>query len=288
MIWVAGQVVPDDALKISVLDRTFEHGLGLFETFRTWNGHPTLLCRHLERMIGSARALGVPLDPAALPDAEAVAALLRADGRAGDAVLRITLSGGLSGTAGSVLWMRSAPLPPPAPPGGAGVVPSSLRIDPSDSLARHKTLNYWARRLAYEEARAAGADEALLTGTGPFADLALEGSRTNLFVILDETLVTLGDDAPILPGVMRSLVLDRAEGLGLQVDEREWRPFRAGGVPAEWIPLGTAEEVFLTNSVRGIVPVGRVGEVRYAAPGPWTRRLWEDVRLWLESGGPRP
>ena len=43
LIWVRGEIVPDDALRISVLDRTFEHGLGLFETFRTWNGHPTLL-----------------------------------------------------------------------------------------------------------------------------------------------------------------------------------------------------------------------------------------------------
>ena len=43
MIWVKGRLVPDEELRISVLDRTFEHGLGLFETFRTWNGHPTLL-----------------------------------------------------------------------------------------------------------------------------------------------------------------------------------------------------------------------------------------------------
>ena len=41
MIWVEGRIVADDALRISVLDRTFEHGLGLFETLRTWNGRPT-------------------------------------------------------------------------------------------------------------------------------------------------------------------------------------------------------------------------------------------------------
>ncbi len=81
MIWVGGAVVPDDALRISVTDRTFEHGLGLFETLRTWNGHAPLLDRHLARMTGSARALGLPLDPDALPDAGAVAAL--APGRAG-------------------------------------------------------------------------------------------------------------------------------------------------------------------------------------------------------------
>src|SRR5215210_1623114 len=113
MIWVGGRIVPEDELKVSVLDRTFEHGLGLFETLRTWNGHPTLLDRHLARMTRSARELGLPLDPAALPDAGAVAALLEACGVAGDATLRITMSGGLSQAGGSVVWMRSAPLPPP-------------------------------------------------------------------------------------------------------------------------------------------------------------------------------
>jgi branched-chain amino acid aminotransferase len=288
MIWVAGRVVADDALRISALDRTFEHGLGLFETFRTWNGRPVLLDRHLARLSRSARELGLPLDPSALPDADAVASLLRAEGVAGDVVLRITLTGGTSPTGGSVLWMRSAPLPPPPRAGGAVVVRSTLRVDPDDRLARHKTLNYWARRLAYEEARAAGADEALLTGAGPFTDLALEGSRTNLFVVIDETLITLGAAAPILPGVMRSIVLDRAPRIGLPVEEREWRPFQAGVVPAEWISTGAAEEVFLTNSVRGIIPVGRACDFDYPAPGSWTRRLWEDVRAWLDSGRVRP
>jgi branched-chain amino acid aminotransferase/4-amino-4-deoxychorismate lyase len=45
------------------------------------------------------------------------------------------------------------------------------------------------------------------------------------------------------------------------------------------------EEVFLTNSVRGIVPVRQWGDARFPAPGPLTRRLWDAIRSWLESGG---
>ncbi len=103
MIWVRGQLVADDALQVSVLDRTFEHGLGLFETFRTWNRHPTLLPRHLRRLRRSAAELDLALDPASLPDSQAVRDLLNADGREGDAVLRITLSGGLSASRGLAL-----------------------------------------------------------------------------------------------------------------------------------------------------------------------------------------
>ena len=85
MIWVGGRVVPDDALAVSVLDRTFEHGLGPvrdvpdLERSRDPPGPPSEPPRQL------GRELGLPLDPAALPDAEAVADLLRANGVEGDA-----------------------------------------------------------------------------------------------------------------------------------------------------------------------------------------------------------
>src|SRR5579864_9005483 len=100
MIWVHGEIAADDALRISVFDRTFEHGLGLFETFRTWNGHPTLLDRHVERLKASARALGLPLEPGQLPDLRDVVALVAASrdsiAAGQDARVRITLSGGLA------------------------------------------------------------------------------------------------------------------------------------------------------------------------------------------------
>ena len=104
MIWVQDELVPDEELRISVLDRTFEHGLGLFETFRTWNGHPTLLNRHVERMQRSARELGLPLESGQLPDARAVSDLIEAN-RASlapgqDVRLRLTLSGGAGDHAG--------------------------------------------------------------------------------------------------------------------------------------------------------------------------------------------
>ena len=141
MIWHRGEVVADVSLKISVLDRTFEHGLGLFETFRTWNGRPSLLPRHLERLKRSAQALGIPLAEDALPSATDVRALLIADRREGDAALRITLSGGTSADGGSTLWMRSAPLPPSSPADGIrlGTIGPARR----DPLAAFKSLNYW-------------------------------------------------------------------------------------------------------------------------------------------------
>jgi branched-chain amino acid aminotransferase len=272
MIWSAGRLILDQDLKISVLDRTFEHGLGLFETFRTWNGHPTLLGRHLERLQRSARELGLPLDPAQLPDASGVADLLRAEGVAGDVMLRITLSGGRSAREGSLVWMRSAPLPPPTRAGGA-VIDGSWEVHFDDPLARHKCLNYWGRRLASETARERGVDEALSRSRGK---QIWEGSRTNLFIVFGSTITTPTTKGPIVPGIMRGLVLERARDLGIETGEGEFalEIFRM------------AHEAFLTNSVRGIIPIRQAWSRRFPeAPGPITKRLWDDVRAWLERGG---
>ncbi|QEH32630.1 Branched-chain-amino-acid aminotransferase [Aquisphaera giovannonii] len=272
MIWHSGEILPDDALRVSILDRTFEHGLGLFETFRTWDGRPTLLPRHMKRLACSARTLGLPLDPADLPDAGAVRALIDSDRSipaGADAVLRVTLSGGLSPDGGGTLWMRAMPLPPPAPDSGCVLGPThAARTDP---LVEHKTLNYWPNRLAYDRARSQGCDESVAISPDGFV---WEGSRTNLFVVADDQLLTPPCAGKALPGIMRVLVLERAGALGLDVREAPLGLFD---------PTFRPEEIFLTNSVRAILPVAAWGDARYPAPGPTTERLRRDVLHWLES-----
>lgn len=292
MIWVAGRIVRDEELTISVLDRTFEHGLGLFETLRTWEGRATLLARHLTRLARSAAELGIPLDGVVMPDEFAVADLLSANGVEGNALVRITLTGGLSDARGASLWMRSAPLPPPPRKEGALVHVGTWRVVRDDPLARHKSLNYWARRVAYESARKIGFDETLSMTLG---ECVWEGSRTNLFVVDHDELVTPALDGPFVPGIMRGFVLEAAAELPLGTREVEElkleRVFRA-------------DEVFLTNSVRGIIPVRMIqsspwrsplkalqqttGEKKWDAPGPWTQRLALLVadRLKLQGGRP--
>jgi branched-subunit amino acid aminotransferase/4-amino-4-deoxychorismate lyase len=280
MIWTGGEVIPDEALRISVLDRTFEHGLGLFETFRTWNGHATLFHRHLDRMRRSAVELGLRLDSADVPDDSAVLGLRGASGLAGgeDIRLRITLSGGPppadAGGFGATLWMSAGPLPPPIAGIGVRIVRSIL-VDPENPLVRHKTLNYWRRRI--EQARAAeeGADDVLCaTPDGRIC----EGTRSNIFLVGDGRLVTPGTDGPLLDGIMRRVVIERARSCGIEVVEG----------PVTLDAIGSADEAFLTNSVRGILPVARLLHADLPAPGPLTHRLWDKIRSWLESGGTRP
>ncbi len=273
MIWVGGEILPDDGLTINAADRTFEHGLGLFETLRTWGGRPSLLDAHRARMLRSAEELGIPIDPATLPVAEDVARLLHAEQAPGDRMIRITSTGGGPDPAGPVVWMRTHPLPPPTREVGAKVLGSSWMVARDDPIARHKALNYWSRRLAFEKAKAKGFDEVLSMTPGW---VYWEGSRSNLFVVEGDRLLTPSLDGPIVPGVMRRLVLDLSWKLDLKVEE-------VHGI--EGRQFLEADEVFLTNAVRGIMPVSRaVGHnfpPNWEAPGPWTRSLQDEVSRHL-------
>jgi branched-chain amino acid aminotransferase len=280
MIWVEGQLIADDELRISAQDRTFEHGLGLFETLRTWKGHASLLRRHTGRMTRSAQELGLALEARQLPDDRAVARLIAANetalGAGADARLRITLSGGLSTSppSGSVLWMTVQPLPATGRAAGA-ILTQSIEVARDDPLARHKTLSYWRKRRAHADALAAGSDEVLCVTADRFL---CEASRSNVFLVEGRRLYTPGAEGPLLPGVMRALVLERAARIGLEVHE--------GPLPLARVT--TAAEAFLTNSVRGIVPISRLLDAELPAPGSTTERLWDDILPWLETGGESP
>ena len=123
MIWVGGRIVADEEPGDRPADRALEHGLGLFETLRTWNGRPSLLDRHLARLRRSAEALGSRWIRPSLPDADAVADCC---GRAG-----------WRGTPGFGSPRRGACRPRRARPSGCDAIrslPMRRRPEPSSCL----------------------------------------------------------------------------------------------------------------------------------------------------------
>ena len=282
MIWFRGEIADDDALKLSVLDRTAEHGLGLFETLRTWNGHATLLARHRERMHALGPRAGVGVRECRVSGRSG-----RCEARSGSsrstpsrAQTRSSSSNhayrrsNIRSPCGAQLWMTAAPLPEPLPASGA-VITRSIQVASDDVLARHKTLNYWRKRLAYERALADGCDEVLcVTPSG----LVCEGTRSNLFVVVGRRLWTPALDGPLLPGIMRQVVLEHAARLGIETVE----------APLPLAQLAGAEEAFLTNSARGVAPIAVLMDRPLAPSGPVTGRLWGAILPWLESGGTTP
>ena len=284
MIWTRGEIIPDEALRISVLDRTFEHGLGLFETFRTWNGHPTLLDRHLRADAAARpRSSACRSSPATCRTTAAVRRL--AARRSGRLPARATSGSGSPSPAGpsadrpdsaaTALDDRGAAAAADADAGAR--IDRSILADPDDPLARHKTLNYWRRRIAQERAAAEGADEVLcVTPDG----LICEGTRSNLFLVRGRSPDhARAPTARCSPGIMRRVVLEQARN-GRDRGRRRSGAARGHrrrrrGIPDQLRPR------YATGR-----PAPRIADL--PAPGPVTRRLWDEILPWLESGGTTP
>ena len=144
------------------------------------------------------------------------------------------------------------------------IISQAIEVPSDDPLARHKTLNYWRKRIAYDRAIEDGADEVLCMTRDR---LICEASRSNIFFVQRHRISTPRTEGPLLPGIMRQVVLERARSIGIEVSEE--------ALPIERI--ATADEAFLTSSVRGIVPLARLIDVEFPAPGPVARELWTDT-----------
>ncbi len=292
-VWVDGQVQPADARHLSVFDRGFQLGDGVFETLRARGGHPTELDEHIDRLRRSADGLGIPLpdDVADLVRA-GIDGLLDAEamgGPEGDASIRITVSRGpyrgrgllppdetVIATIAIQAWPVVAP-PPGHLEDGLHLVPSSVRRDPQNPLIALKTTSRADYVYARLEARRAGADDALfLTLDG----LLSEATSANVFLVRIASdggveLATPALDCAILPGTTRSWLLGWAASVGL-------RPVEGWLTPRD---LLTADEAFVSASVAGVLPVTRFDHQPIGAgvPGPWTRRAREDREAFIRG-----
>ena len=286
-VWVNGEVLPADAPDITVFDRGFQLGDGIFETMRASGGRVTELAEHEARLRRSADGLDIDLPADVRARLErGIADLLAAEGLDGpgaDASIRVTVSRGAWSSRG-LLPPRDVHLEPtiaiqawpvvPAPPshleGGLHLVASAVRRDPANPLVALKTTSRADYVFARLEARRAGADDALfLTTSGHIS----ESTTANVFLVRRAAdgvpeLATPALGCAILPGTTRSWLLRWATGVGL-------RPVEAWLLPDA---LASADEAFVCSSVAGVLPVTRFdgAPIGDGQPGPFTRRARAD------------
>lgn len=291
-----GVLVPPERARVSVFDRGFLYGDSVYEVIRTYGGRPFEEEAHLARLRHSADRIGlVPKWDAARTAAEIASTLEAARGgdvpdpaaapwNAGERYVRVVMTRG-AGEIGLDPALAVDPValvivqPVAGPPAAAyrdGVATAIVgvrRAAPDAVDPSAKTGAHLPNVLAVGEARAAGAHEALLLDAAGFVT---EGSSSNVFAVTGRILRTPPLAAGILEGVTRGVVLRLARGLGLDAEEVPLRPEDLEG----------ADEVFITSTIREIVPVIRLGERRVGAgrPGPLTRRLHGAFRAL--AGGP--
>jgi len=219
---------------------------GCFTTLRAFRGVALFWRLHAARLRETAQALDLPA-----PDLERLASeVARAAGEFRDARVRVALVPGPGGGAARVV--ESEAVVPPAAPLRLRPVPAP----PAGPLRRYKV----ADRLAYESVAraAAGADDALLQEAGDY----LECTRSNLFLLAGETLLTPPDDGRILAGIARRSLLEACGELGYVAREARLGPEDAR----------RADECLVTNAVLLAAPVAEIeGVARFARTGAAAR-----------------
>ncbi|WOJ88925.1 aminotransferase class IV [Methylocapsa polymorpha] len=275
--WRDGRLVAPEAAHVSIADRGLLLGDGVFETILVHNGRAFDLDAHLARLETGLGVLGF---------AEAVdLAKLRADiahyltlENAARAVLRLTVTRGVGprglappDTPHPTILMTLSPLPPPRERPLSLHVATSTRRNELSPVSRIKALPYLDNLIAFQEARAQGADDAVMLNTRGAVACA---TVANLFVVREGRLETPPVADGALPGVMRALVLSLAKEAGLAPEENS---LRTGD-------LAAADHVFLTNSLRGVAEAGSCNgaELRRIAGGA-VERLRKLIAARLEE-----
>jgi len=282
-VYLNGEFVPSGEAKVSVFDRSFVYGDGVFEGLQAVNGGIFRLDAHMDRLYRSARYLGfeVPIPKPAL-----TAAVLETARRNGlrDGYLRPIVSRGVGpigvrhteklgpGTVVIVAQHERVEDRSDIFAGGESAHVVSLRRIPPDCMdSRAKTCNYINNILAFLEARAAGASTAIMLDLNGYV---AEGYGTNVFAVRDGVVET-PPTGNILEGITRGVVLELCAELGIPARPR----------PMTSYDLVVADEVFESATMAELVPIVSIGGRRIGdgRPGPVTVSLHRALRERMAS-----
>jgi len=262
-----GRFLPWQEATISIEDRGFQFGDGVYEVIRTYQGRLFELEAHLNRLDRSARELSLSQPYSRAQWREWIQQGIDAAGFA-EAKVYIQVTRGAAprdhafpvDVPPTVVMTIRELLPFPAQTRATGVAAKTCE-DLRWARCDIKSVNLLANVLAREEAKRAGVFEAILVRDG----LITEGSVSNVMAVQAGTVVTAPEGPRILSGVTRTVVLNLARKEGLPVRE-EFLSVES---------LYTADEVFLTGTTVEVLGVTRVDgrTIGAGSPGPITRAL---------------
>lgn len=244
----------------------YSYGFGVYETVRVSSSAPVFLADHVERLMSSAREIGLEHPFSRDLVARSLEELV-AKNKAGTCNVKILLIGGRTSDEASLFILCLNPFFPDKRLYRDGA--SCIMVEYERAFPHAKTLNMLRSYLAYREAKEAGAYDALLIDSG---GRITEGTRTNFFCIKDRTLYS-PPEGRILLGVTRKAVLKVAKENGYILEERDIRPEDLSGY----------DGAFLTSTSSKIVPVRSVGEHRFKEVGPELRELMDAFDRFLEG-----
>ncbi len=266
-LYLNGEFVQSEAARISPYDHGFLYGLGLFETFRTYNGHPFLLDDHLDRLKEGLDTLNINFAINRKHILNITKKLLQLNSF-DDAYCRLNISAGIDeiGFRTSsyeeptvILFQKSLPKRNTLTEKRAAIL--KLNRNTPETGVRLKSHHYLNNIAAKRELGSATDIEGIfLTEQGFVA----EGITSNIFWVKGDILFTPTVETGILNGITRQYIIKLAKSLQISVQVGEYREN----------DLLEADEIFFTNSIQEIVPVCEVnGKPYIGKQGTYANRL---------------
>lgn len=271
-----GTEIPLSEVRVSVLDRAYMFGDGVYEVFRVYNGQMFLDRPHFDRLQDSLAQLRIVTDVARL-EQRVRDTLAHSGVQEGQVYLQVSRGEAPRShpfpsppvTPNELIFVREYDSDPYAASRASGIR-ALLVPDVRWKRCDIKSLNLLGNVLASQAASEAGCGEAIMaTADGTIT----EGSHSTVFGVRNGALVTAPLDSNILPGITRKLVLELADACGIRVEEQ---PFTVTS-------LNSLDEVFATSTIAEVLPVIGIEGHPWPArpPGPVTRQLQTAYRDYV-------
>lgn len=279
-VYLNGEFIKTQKVLISPFDFGFLYGFGLFETIRVYRGFPFALGRHLNRLAKSAQILQISLPP--VKEIKKASEKLIKINNSKDAKMRITVSPGISdGTPRlkeantPTVFIFTQPFKSyPLSFYRNGLKSTFLeeKINQSSVLSQLKTTCFINRLLALKQLKEKGFDEGFYLN---FNGELTEATLSNVFLVKNEEIITPPVDAGLLPGITREIILEIAPFLGLEAKEKTVKKEE----------VFEAEEIFITSSLREVMPVVELEgkKIGLGQPGPVYQKIHQAYKALVKK-----
>jgi len=274
IVYLNGSFIPIEKATVSVLDRGFLFADGVYEVIPVYNRCLFRFEEHLKRLDNSLAGIRLKLDMSR-EDWKTLLTELIEKNEGDNQVIYLQISRGAAPNRNHAFPDNIEPTifatsTPASPPSFEELKAGTTTVTLSDTRRKNcniKAISLLPNILLYQEALDAGAQEAILINDG----YAIEGTKSNLFIVKDNEIITTPAGPLILGGITREVVIELARENNMTVTERL--------ISKE--ELFDADEVWLSSSSTGIRPVVKIDDTHIAngQPGP----LWEtNIKLFLE------
>ena len=269
IVYLDGDYLPIEEAKVSVLDRGFIFGDGVYEVIPAYGGRLFRLEQHLQRLSNSLEGIHLKNPLNNIQWKQIIEEVVqRNDSSKEDQSIYLQVTRGpakrdhvFPAKISQTIFVMSTPMQAVSQDTLSKGVTAITHDDIRWRYCHIKAIALLPNTLMRQVAREAGADEAILNRDGNIT----EGAASNVFIVKNGTIITPAKGECLLPGITRDLILEIAADAGLDHSESD----------ISLDDLQSADEIWLTSSTKEILPVTQLDNkpVGNGKPGP----IWKDM-----------